>query len=266
MDKTDFAQTLLGQFSDISQMVSQQETFTNRFGDECSRYYAVDVQENEVIVVDAMSNYNYFGISFAVEGDKPVLNFESVKRKKLRYEDYDEGSSVEGGFDFGKHISEIEETAFSKVEEANAKVSEAESKVSEFEAKVSEFETAKNEIEEKYNQVSAEFEEMKPKYEDYVRAEQARIEAELDAQKDAEFAKYETVLTDDVNFAALKERKAELSVKEIESECAILYARKNLANANFSKSAETAMTAGIVDDGAKEGFVATKYGYIKVGR
>ena len=266
MEKTDFTQTLLGLFADISQIVSQQETFTNRFGDEYPRYYIVDVQENEVIVVDAMNNYNYFAVSFAIDGDKPVLNFENIKRKKLCYEDYEEGSSVEGAFDFGKHISEIEETAFTKVEAANAKVSEAESKVSEYETKISEFEAAKNELEEKYNQVSAEFEEMKPKYEDYVKAEQARIEAELDAQKDAEFAKYETVLIDDVNFAALKEKKAELSVKEIESECAILYARKNLANANFSKSAETVMTAGIVDDGAKDGFVATKYGYIKVGR
>ena len=136
-------------------------------------------------------------------------------------------------FDFGKHIEEIENTAFAKVEEANTKVSEAEEKVTEFEekineaeTKVTEFEAAKNEIEEKYNQINAEFEEMKPKYEDYVRAEQARIDAELDAQKDAEFAKYETVLTDDVNFAALKEKKAEMSVKEIESECAILFARK----------------------------------------
>lgn len=266
MSNTDFTQTLLAQFEDISAMVRQHETFVDRWGYECSRYYAVDIQENEVIVVDAKNSYNYFGLSFTMNGDKAEIDFESAKRKKLRYEDYEEGSSVEGGFDFGKHISEIEETAFAKVEEANIKVSEAESKVSEFETKVSEFETAKNEIEEKYNQINAEFEEMKPKYEDYVKAEQARIEAELDAQKDAEFAKYETVLTDDVNFAALKEKKAELSVKEIESECAILYARKNLANANFSKSAETVMTAGLVDDGAKDGFVVTKYGCIKVGR
>ena len=264
MEKTDFAQTLLSQFSDISQMVSQRETFTNRFGEECPRYYTVDVQENEVIVVDAMNNYNYFGVSFAIEGDKPVLNFESVKRKKLRYEDYEENTAPEGAFDFGKHIEEIENNAFAKVEEANMKVSEAENKVVEFEAKVSEFETAKNEIEEKFNQVNAEFEEMKPKYEDFVKAEQARIEAEVDAQKDAEFAKYETILADDANFAALKEKKSELTVKEIEAECAIMYARKALAT-NFSRNNDSVMVAGIIDNGgAKEGFVETKYGFIPV--
>lgn len=266
MSKTDFTQTLLAQFEDISAMVRQHETYTDRWGDECPRYYAVDVQENEVIVVDRTNGYNYFGLSFTMNGDKAEINFESAKRKKIRYEDYEEGSSVEGAFDFGKHISEIEDVAFAKVEEANTKVSDAEDKISEYETKVSEAETAKNEIEEKYNQVNAEFEEMKPKYEDFVKAEQARIEAELDAQKEAEFAKYESVLTDDVNFAALKEKKAEMSVKEIESECAILYARKSLANANFSKSNDSAMTAGLIDDGAKDGFVSTRYGYIRINR
>lgn len=265
MEKNDFAQTILAQFSDISTLVSQHEKFTDRFGDEYPRYYTVDIQENEVIVVDAMNNYNYFAFSFTMNGDKPEIDFEKPKRKKVRYEDYVEGETVhEGAFDFGKHIAKIEDNAFTKVEEANAKVSEAENKMSEYEIKISEFETAKNEIEEKFNQVNAEFEEMRPKYEDYVRAEQARIEAELDAQKDTEFAKYETVLADDVNFAALKEKKAELTVKEIESECAILFARKNLANTDFSKSDNGIMTAGIIHDNSNNGFVETKYGCIPV--
>ncbi len=272
MSNTDFTQTLLAQFEDISAMVRQHETFVDRWGYECSRYYAVDIQENEVIVVDAKNSYNYFGLSFTMNGDKAEIDFESAKRKKLRYEDYEDGSSIEGAFDFGQHIEEIENAAYAKVDEANTKASEAENKVSEYETKVSEyevkvseFETAKNEIEEKFNKISAEFEDMKPKYEYYVNAEQARIEAELDAQKDAEFAKYESVLADDVNFAALKEKKAEMSVKDIESECAILYARKNLAT-NFGKVDNGVMTAGLVDNGEKEGFISTKYGYIKVGR
>ena len=267
MENTDFAQTLLSQFNDISAQVRQHETYTDRWGYECSRYYAVDVQENEVIVVDTKNNYNYFGLSFTMNGDKAEIDFDTAKRKKLRYEDYEEGSSVEGAFDFGKHISEIEDTAFSKVEEANTKLTEAEDKVSEFEAKISEFETAKNEIEENYNQIKAEFDEMKPKYEDFVQAEQARIEAELNEQKDAEFAKYESVLTDNAEFEALKEKKAEMTVKEIESECAILYARKNLAQTNFAKGSEGFMTAGLVNfDNDKDGYIETKYGFIPVRR
>lgn len=257
MDNTDFS-TVLQMFNDVSNAIAQHEMVEDRWGDKYPRYYAVDIQENEVIVVDRMSNYNYFAFSFTMNGDSVEIDFENCKRKKISYEDYVEGSSSpEDAFDFGKHIADIENAAFAKVEEANAKVSEAESKISEFEV-------AKNEIEEKYNQINAEFEEMKPKYEDFVKAEQARIDAELEAQKDAEFAKYETVLVDDVNFAALKEKKAEMTVKEIESECAILYARKNLANANFSKSNDGVMTASLINNNEKDGFVETKYGFIPV--
>ena len=268
MPNTDFAQTVLQQFEDISTMVREHETMRDRWGDSIPRYYAVDVQENEVIVVDRESGYNYFGFTFTINGDKPEIDFTSGKRKKLRYEDYVEGTMIpEGGFNFGSHITEIEDTAFAKVEDANAKATEAEEKVSEFEAKVSEFEMAKNEIEEKYNQISAEFEEMKPKYEDYVKAEQIRIEAELDAQKDAEFAKYESVLADDVNFAALKEKKSEMTVKEIESECAIMYARKSLAQTNFSKPNDVVMTAGLIKEDEKDGFVySERYGYVPTKR
>ena len=275
MPDTDFTQTVLQQFEDISTMVKEYESIVDRWGDSIPRYYAVDVQENEVIVVDRKSGYNYFGMTFTMNGDKAEIDFASGKRKKLRYEDYVEGAvTPEGSFDFGNHISEIEDVAFTKVEDANAKVTEAEAKVSEFEvkineteAKATEFENAKNEIEEKYNQVSAEFEEMKPKYEDYVKAEQARIDAELDAQKDAEFAKYESVLTDNVEFAALKEKKSDMTVKEIESECAILYARKNLAQTNFSKSDNSILTAGLIDNNGKDGFVtSSRYGNIPVGK
>lgn len=257
MENTDFAQTLLGLFSDISALISQHEITVDRWGYECPRYYAVDIQENEVIVVDTKDNYNYYGISFSVEADKPVVDFESAKRKKLRYEDYVEGdTSPEGAFDFGKHISEIENNAFAKVEDANTKLSDAESKISEFEA-------TQTEIEEKLTQVTTEFEEMKPKYEEFVKAEQARIEAEKDAQKDAEFAKYETVLGDDVNFAALKEKKSEMTIKEVESELAIMYARKSLAT-NFSKSDSGVMTAGLIDnDDIDDGYINTKYGRMR---
>lgn len=267
MQNTDFS-TVLQMFNDISNTIAQHEMMEDRWGDKYPRYYAVDIQENEVIVVDRMNNYNYFAFSFVMNGDSAEIDFENCKRKKISYEDYVDGATVpEGAFDFGKHISEIEDIAFAKVEESNTKLTEAEDKMSEFEAKVSEFEIAKNEIEEKYNQVNAKFEEMKPKYEEFVQAEQARIEAELDAQKDAEFSKYEVILADNADFAALKEKKSELSVKEIEAECAILYARKSLANANFSRNNDGVMTAGLIDnDDVADGFVQTKYGVVRKSR
>ena len=252
MTNIDFA----AKFDNISAMVRQHEMFTNRFNEEHSRFEVVDIRENEVIVVDKMNGYNCFGLSFTEDenGEKIEIDFENAKAKKICFEDHtDEDVVFEGAFNFGKYVEEIENAAFSKVEKANTKVSE--------------FEMAKNEIEDKFNQVNAEFEEMKPKYEDFVKAEQARIEAEMDAQKDAEFAKYETALADDADFVALKERKSELTVKEIESECSILYTRKNLSQTNFSKSNDGVMTAGLIQDNEREGFYySERYGYVPTKR
>lgn len=268
MPNTDFTQTVLQQFEDISTMVREYEAIVDRWGDSRPRYYAVDIQENEVIVVDRKSGYNYYGFSFTMNGDKAEIDFANGKRKKLRYEDYVEGVvAPEGSFDFGTHIAEIEDTAFAKVEDANGKLSEAEGKISEFEGKISEAEEAKATAESNYSQIKADYDEIKPKYDDYVKAEQARIDAELDAQKDAEFAKYETILTGDTEFEALREKKSEMTVKEIEGECAILYARKSLAQSNFSKSNNSPMVAGVIDnDDSNDGYVSTKYGNIPVRR
>lgn len=258
---TDFAQTVLQQFEDISAMVSNHESLVDRWGDSRPRYYAVDIQENEVIVVDRSSNYNYFGFAFTMNGDKAEIDFTSGKRKKLSYQDYVDGSSLEGGFDFGKHIEEIENNAFTKVEEANGKVVEAENAKN---AAETNYENAKND----YEQVKADYDEMKPKYDAYVTEDNNRKEAEIDAKKDAEFAKYEATIGECTEFTALKEKKAEMTVEEIESQCAILFARKSLAGQiNFSKSDNGAMTAGIVDTGDdNNGFANTRYGRIAVSR
>ena len=58
-----------------------------------------------------------------------------------------------------------------------------------------------------------------------------------------------------------------MTVKEIESECAILYARKSLAQTDFSKNNNGAMTAGLINfNENKDGYVETKYGNIPVKR
>ena len=263
MVNTDFT-TIFQLFSDISAMVSEYQTRKDYWGDDVPRYYATDIQENEVIVVDTGDNYNYYSFPFTVEGDKPVIDFTEAKRKKIVYADYEEGASVpEGAFNFGKHISEIEETAFSRIEEANGKVAEAEERVN----NAVEAQTL---AETNYSDIKAEFEAIKPKYDELVEAEQARIDAELDAQKDAEFAKYETVLAGSTEFEELKANKAEMTVEETEGKLAVLYARKTLAAAQteFSKpNTNQTMTAGIMDgDDNKEGFAKTKYGYVRKSR
>ena len=251
MPNTDFTQTVMQQFSDISAIVSQYEVLVDRWGDNVPRYYLVDIQESEVIVVDRTNNYNYFGFPFVVNGDKPEIDFENGNRKKIRYENYEsEETVVDNGFDFGKHIAEMEEIAFNKVNEANEKVVAAEQE--------------KADAETNYSQIKADYDDMKPKYDAYVLADEQRQAAELDAQKEAKFAEYEEALADNVEFTALRERKNELSVDDIEKECAVLYVKTSRTKSNFSKN-NTGAVVGVMGEGDEsDGFVDTKYGIIPI--
>ena len=262
MPNTDFAQTVLEQFSDISTMVSQYEIVTDRWGEEVPRFYTVDIQDNEVIVVDRNNNYNYFGFQFTMNGDKAEIDFTNGNRKKLRYENYEDGiSELDGSFNFGEHIANIENVAFAKIEDVNVKIEAAE--------------FAKSEIETNYNQLIADYDEfkmkhdeIKVKYDEYVQAEEARQVAELNAQKDAKFAEYEDVLSENADFMALKDRKDEMSVDEIEKECAVMYVKANRTKSNFNKSSSTSAVVGVMNDGdiESDGYIKTKYGNIPVNR
>ena len=153
----------------------------------------------------------------------------------------------------------MEEVAFTKVNDANEKVATAEADKATAEADKATAET-------NYSQIKADYDEIKPKYEAYVQAEEQRQADELDAQKEAKFAEYEDVLSENAEFTALKERKNELSVDDIEKECAVLYVKANRTKTNFSKTVSTAVV-GVMDDGdATDGFVNTKYGNIPILR
>lgn len=267
MPNTDYAQTVMEQFSDISTMVSQHETVVDRWGDSVPRYYLVDIQDNEVITVDRNNNYQYYGFPFTLNGDKAEIDFACGTRKKIRYENYVDGTTVpEGAFNFGKYINDIEESCYSKVESANndaktAKTNEANIQ-NELNTVKENYENAKV----SYNKLKEDYDAIMPKYDAYIKAEEKRVADELDAQKVAQFSRFENVLGDDEAFIKLKENKNNMSVKDIESECSILFARKNLTT-NFTKNNDSGLTTGLMDDGDNDdGFVVTKYGTIPIKR
>lgn len=250
--EVDFAQTVLQQFEDIASIVSAEDTVKDCWGYDTPRYYAVDIQDNEVIVVDLGDSYHYYGIAFTVDGDKPVLDFACKTRKKVRYENYEDGyTAPSGAFEFGEHISEI-----------NKKASD---KVTDYEQKIAEITNDKESIETEYSQVKSELDEIKSKYDEYVAADEKRQLDELNAEKDAKIAEYEEVLGDSEDFSAIKDKKDEMTVDEIEKECAVLYVKASRSSKlNFSKNSSSAVV-GIIEneDDDVDGYVNTKYGYIK---
>lgn len=259
-NKTDFSQTVLNQFEDISTIVSNYAFTKDRWGDTVPRYYAMDIQDNEVIVSDRMNNYQCYGLSFTMAGDKPNIDFSNPVRKKIVYADYEDGAQApQGSFDFGKHIADIEEVAFQKVTAAENKLADAEQKATSAETN--------------YSTIKKAYENIKPKYDAYVKAEQKQKEDEINAQKDAMFEKFEKDLGENTDFISMKENRSELSVDEIEGKCSLLYTRnlmdkqKNDSDRyNFYRPG--CVSVGVMDDesGSDKGvnYVPTKYGNIPV--
>ena len=159
-----------------------------------------------------------------------------------------------------------EESKFSEMQSEIESLKADYSKVkADFEEISSLYETVKTE----YEAIKSEYDDMKPKYDEYVLAEAQRIAEELSAQKDAAFAEFECDLSDNAEFAALKEQKDDLSVEDIEKECAFLYVKVNRAKSKFSAAEPQSAVVGVlsdVDSTESDGFVLTKYGYIPTKR
>lgn len=250
---TDF-QTTIEQLEDIGNIVSQKEMITDRWGDIIPRYRLVDVQNNEVIIRD-IKNYGFYGCSYTVDGDKPVIDFESAKRKKIVYEDYLDGTQLsENTFDISTDITQIEDKAFQKVEEVNQKISDIQA----------DYATVKSE----YAETKALYDEMKPKYDAYVQDEQARTKAAEVAEKNQIFTKFESALKDNADFISLKDDfekglLEDMAVADIEMKCYAIFGKQNMGT-NFSKSEPVKLE--IMDDEITDNVVITKYGNIPVSK
>lgn len=161
------------------------------------RYWMNDVQGDEVIVIDC-TTYNLMGIPYSMNGDNVVLDVENAKRKKVTFEDWDEGEVLPG---MSAAFTEITNT----VAEMNAKISD---------------------LTKEFTEASETIAEMKPKLEAYEKAEADAKAAEMEAKRDALFAIFDEKLGADAEYIALKENK-EISYSDLETKCYALVGRKS---------------------------------------
>lgn len=161
------------------------------------RYWMNDVQGDEVIVIDC-TTYNLMGIPYSMNGDNVVLDVENAKRKKVTFEDWDEGEVLPG---ISAAFTEITNT----VAEMNAKISD---------------------LTKEFTEASETIAEMKPKLEAYEKAEADAKAAEMEAKRDALFATFDEKLGADAEYIALKENK-EISYSDLETKCYALVGRKS---------------------------------------
>ena len=161
------------------------------------RYWMNDVQGDEVIVIDC-TTYNLMGIPYSMNGDNVVLDVENAKRKKVTFEDWDEGEVLPG---MSAAFTEITNA----VTEMNAKISD---------------------LTKEFTEASETIAEMKPKLEAYEKAEADAKAAEMEAKRNALFATFDEKLGADAEYIALKENK-EISYSDLETKCYALVGRKS---------------------------------------
>ena len=254
-------QTVLEQFEDMANIVRDQEKITDDWGWEYSRYSLVDIQGDKAIVMDSKDHYNCYAFNFTVEGDKPVIDFESGVRQKITYSDYEDGETVKDNTVFDARIEDMNKNFSEKLEAVTNEKTEAETK---FNDVTTEFETAKTEFE----TTKKEYEDIKSKYEVLATEKAEREKAETESQKEALFAKFESALGEDEDFQNIKADKDNMSVEDIENRCSVLFARKNLAT-KFSKKAENDAPAtvgimGSVEDSDDSHVEIERYGSFSV--
>lgn len=164
----------------------------SRWDSDCMipKYWLTDILDSEVIVTNS-GTYQLMGIPYSMNGDNVVLDYANIKRKKVTYEDWDEGDVMPGLI-----------TMFSTLTDKLVELSDS-------------FTKAANEVS-----------EIKPKLEAYQKAEEDAVVAAEKAKRDELFSVMDEKLGADAEYIALKENK-EISYSDLETKCYALVGRKS---------------------------------------
>lgn len=164
----------------------------SRWDSDCMipKYWLTDILDSEVIVTDS-GTYQLMGIPYSMNGDNVVLDYANIKRKKVTYEDWDEGDVMPGLI-----------TMFSTLTDKLVELSDSFTKAA--------------------NEVSG----IKPKLEAYQKAEEDAVVAAEKAKRDELFSVMDEKLGADAEYIALKENK-EISYSDLETKCYALVGRKS---------------------------------------
>lgn len=164
----------------------------SRWDPDCMipKYWLTDILDSEVIVTDS-GTYQLMGIPYSMNGDNVVLDYANIKRKKVTYEDWDEGDVMPGLI-----------TMFSTLTDKLVELSDS-------------FTKAANEVS-----------EIKPKLEAYQQAEEKAAAAADRAKRDELFSIMDEKLGADTEYIALKENN-EISYSDLETKCYALVGRKS---------------------------------------
>lgn len=217
-----------------------QITYTGEdwWGDECQcRKYSclIDYDEVEAYVADREQGF-YVGIPYSKNGDDIVLDYEKTSRIKFSPIPW-EGATPKGDEPIeddsmmksmdemqmslkDQYMAKVDSIVSTKVNEAvTAKETEfnitLENTKTDYEAKLTEKDTKINNLTEEFNTVNSEVETLKA----------YKLQKDTD-EKEALFADYSEELTEE-EMKPVKDKIAEFSLKEAETELKLIFANKN---------------------------------------
>lgn len=201
-------------------------TYTDEWGTR-SRYMYIDRDESThtVFAVDAQDNWNLYGLSYAMNGDNVVIDFEHAVRKKVSFVDFDEGEVQDAFAVFATEMLDIGVSMRSKTEEELGL---------KYADEIRTLEASAEESATKINDLTAEVEELR-QFKASTLAEQREEEIE------AVFAQFED-LSGIEAFEALRSDCGEMTTEEIEDKCFSIRGR----HMNFSHKKQQKNSAKIL--------------------
>jgi hypothetical protein len=188
------------------------EEFTDRWGDEYRKYSYVDYNETEVFAYDRQDNWNLYGFTYSMNGDKVIIDFASKKRKKFEIVDFVEGETMfslfpQEAIDYA--IKDTIKETEDKFTSINTELETLKSQITEYENKFTELETIQSEL----DTIKTEFEtlttennqlkEFKQNIEFKIEIENKRVEME------GLIEEFESVLNGNEEFEQIKKDVAD---------------------------------------------------------
>lgn len=199
-------------------------------------YIDYDMDAMEVYCYDVMS-WNIYGIPYTVNGDSIALDYGCAKRKKVKYEDFEDGEAVE----YGSVIFDVIHRASKYAEESQMKRDE-ETWSAKYDAKIAEYDAAAKELNELRQ------------YKLSIEAEERRVAI------DETFGKFEC-LNGIEAFEALKTDCSDMSIEDIEEKCFAIKGRSMTFSAAQPSTVRIPVSAHVQTDKTPYGGLVEKYNH-----
>lgn len=190
VDESIFSLTLMDKLGEIQMALASKESILDPWGYEIPRFCFVDVQDSDVIFWDAKENWMLMGAPIVESGDKIEIAFDQMKRKKVSYEDFIDGSSA------NDWMNQMFTSLSDRLVSAD-----------------------------RLNELQGQYDILNGKYTVLYDAEQARLDAERREAVAGVFEKFEKLLGGDAEFEALKSEEHN-DVEALENKCFSLYGKK----------------------------------------